>query len=329
MTHHKKGESGLADIVIFDRPTKDKSAKAVMLIECKNPENPNIDIRDYSIIKTVEDYAKILQPAFLIITKDNDSCGKDFLNQKPIDDNYIPSLKGLTKRKIRYQKPKPYRWTRHSFTERFKKRVRLRYEDKYICWKTKDEKVPNILQLMDLIYDTTASFKPTVLSDSTLKEDYKLRHSNFGYAGSGGLIGDYRCLLLLEQSDGNCRVIGYSVYPQGSWGTYLMITVDERKGHALELQLDKFIKPTGKTTYQIIHNGGMTVGHKGSAKSDLVIQEVKKKAPFLLDGDKVLLGTFDLTKDLKFQQKEVKDFIYRTAIYAILRDNLRKKLQPE
>jgi hypothetical protein len=157
-----------------------------------------------------------------------------------------------------------------------------------------------------------------------LKEDLGLKVSSFGYAGSGGLIGEYR-RLLIEYSKGNSKIIGYSIYRQGLRGTYLSISVDNRKGLALELQLDKFIVPNGQTEYTIIHNGVMAIGHKGSLKASVVFEYVEKKAPFLLVNGKVLLGTFRLNKHLRFQQKEVQDFILRTATYAILRDELRKE----
>jgi len=327
MTHHKKGESGRADIVVFDKPYKEDGAKPLIVIECKDPENDRQEISEYGIEQQVKKYTSVLKPVFQFITNDKETLGKDLRNDKLI--NYIPFLEEIVKKKIKYKKSKPYKWTRHPFPTSKNKKVRQQYEDKFICWHTQKEIVPNIIQMMDLLYNTASSFKPTTLSNQLkLKKDLGLRHSNYGYFGSKGLIGDYRCLVI-EQPDGNSRTIGYSIYPQESYnGTYLMISVDDRKGHALELKLDKFIKVTAEPTYKIIHNLVMAVGHKGSAPSDLVYQEVKKMAPFLLDDGKVLLGTFDLTKNLKFQQKEVKDFILRTATYAFLRDDLRKKLQP-
>jgi hypothetical protein len=332
MTHHKKGESGRADIVVFDKPYKNEGAKPLIVIECKNPENKKQVITDYGIEPQIHKYSTVLNQVFQIITNDRQVIGIDLRNQKILD--HIPSLKEITKDKIRYIKPEPYHWDRYSYHCRLQKKNHKKNVDLgFIAGITESVKIPPILQLMDLIYDTDSSFNQIVLSeDYVLKEDLGLRLSNFGYAGSGGLIGNYRCLRL-QQPDGNSRIIGYSIYPQGSWGTYLMISVDDRKGHALELQLDKFIRPTGKTTYQIFHTGVMTVGHKGRLKNEVVLKYVEKKAPFLLNEGKALLGTFDITKDLKFQQKEVKDFILRTATYAILRDKVRtmafSKTKPE
>ena len=324
MTHHKKGESGRADIVIFDKPNTEKDRKPIIVIECKNPENEKQVISEYGIEQQVKKYTLVLKPVIQIITNDRQTLGKDLRNDKNFE-NYIPSLKEITKGKIKYIKPKPYHWDRHSYIDRFQKKIQKKnVELWYIAGVTKPDTIPYILQLMDLIYDTASSFNQIALPNGwVLKKDLKLRRSNLGYAGSGGLIGDYRCLQMM-QSDKNNRIVGYSIYPQGSWGTYLMVSVDDRKGHALELQLDKFIKQTGETTYQIIHSGVMTAGHKGRLPNSTVLNKVAKEAPLLLDDGKVLLGTFDLKKDLKFQQKEVKDFILRTATYAILRDELRK-----
>lgn len=326
MAHFKKGVTGGADIVIFDRPfRKGEDAQPLILIECKDPENHKQDIKEYRFEKQLERYAKVLKPVFAIITNERETDGIDLRNQKRLFD--IPSVKDIEKNKIRYYKPAPYKWKRHSFDERSSKKLRKQYEDDYICWKTKDEVIPMIIQLMDLIYDTALSFNPLVLSDNLiLKQDLGLRRSNYGFAGSGGLIGDYRCLLVEEKSDGNEKIIGYSIYPQESYdGTYLMIAVDGRKGHALELKLDKHIKPTGEATYQIFHNLVLTAGNKGRTPNSVVLKEIAQKAPFLLKDGKVLLGTFDVRKDLKFQQPEVKDFILRTTTYGILRDEIRAK----
>ena len=325
MTHHSKGESGRADIVVFDKPMEKRDAKPLIVIECKNPKNYRQVINEYAIEQQVNRYNSVLKPTFQIITNDREVLGKDLRNEEGFD--YIPSIVEIIKDNIKYQKSEPHRWNRCPVHLRDVKEVQTDFvELGYISRITDGSIVPNIIQLIDLFYDTTTSFENITLSDKlTLTEDLGLRLSNFGYSGSSGLIGDYRCLIV-EQSDGNSRTIGYSIYPQGSRGTYLSISVDNRKGLALELQLDRFIVSNGKTEYKIVHNGVMALGHKGSTPSATVRQYVERKEPFLLESEKVLLGTLKLNKHLKFQQKDVQDFILRTATYAILRDELRKEL---
>ena len=307
-------------MITCQQPVRD-----LFIIECKDPENEKQIISEYAIEKQIERYATILKPIFTIITNDRYIIGKDLRNNS--DFNYIPSLEDIINNKIKYEKAKPFIWKRCPIFIRDSKEVyEALIEIGYLSKVTKESILPNIIQLMDLFLDTKSSFKSTILSDKfILKEDLKLRLSNFGYAGSSGLIGDYRCLLL-EDKNGNCRILGYSIYRQGSRGTYLSISVDNRKGLALELQLDKFLTTIGTSEYQIIHNGAMAVGHKGSIKPSVVLEYVKKNAPFLIENGKVLLGTFKLNKHLKFQHKEVQDFILRTATYAILREELRGKL---
>jgi hypothetical protein len=141
-----------------------------------------------------------------------------------------------------------------------------------------------------------------------------------------GLIGDYR-VFLFKQKDGNHRKVSYSIYHQDDWGTYLMIAVDDRQGHSIELRFDKYIKTYNNNLYDIWHNGSLTVGKKGRLKNSEVIEYLKIKAPFLVKDGKVVLGTLDLSKDLTFGQPEVKDFVLRTSVYAILREQIRQERQ--
>jgi len=326
LAHFKHGAKDRADIVVFDKPKYHADAQALILIECKDPENDKINIREYWIEKQVERYAAILQPIFHFATKEYDTYGKDRRTNKEID--YIPSLLDIKKNKIKYIKPKPMEWVRCSYEEKQDKDVHQDFINaKFISIITKEDRIPYLIQLMDLFYDLESSFSHIKLSDQLiLTDDIGFRLGNFGYAGSGGLMGFYRCLVL-GQSDGNSRVLGYSIYPQGTWGTYLMVSVDDRKGHALELRLDKAIEPTGETTYKITHTGAMTVGNRGRITNKEVIDYVGDRAPFLITDGIVLLGRLDLKNDLKFRQKDVQDFILRTATYAILRDELRQKLE--
>jgi hypothetical protein len=96
MTHHKKGESGRADIVVFDKPHSEKGAKPLMVIECKDPDNVNHAIEEYSIEQQVLKYTSILNPTFQFITNDYFTLGKDLRNENLIED-YIPSLEQIIK----------------------------------------------------------------------------------------------------------------------------------------------------------------------------------------------------------------------------------------
>ena len=177
---------------------------------------------------------------------------------------------------------------------------------------------------MDLFYDDKFIFKPQPLGEYELIRDCGLRPANYGYAFSSGLIGNYR-FFLLKQKDGNHRIVSYSIYHQNDWGTYLMIAVDDRQGHSVELRFDKHIKTSKTHSYSIWHNGSLTVGKKGRLKNSEVVEYIKINAPFLVKDNIIVLGTLDLTKDLDFDQAEVKDFILRTSVYAILREQIRKQ----
>ena len=225
---------------------------------------------------------------------------------------------------LKFLNEEKYIWNRSPYKQRFDYKKQLSFINRnYISKSTKEELLPYIIQLMDLFYDDQTIFKPQQLNKYDLVRDCGLRVANYGYAFSAGLIGNYR-FFLLRQKDGNHRVISYSIYHQNDWGTYLMIAVDDRQGHAIELCLDKYIKTSDTNLYDIWHNGSLTAGKKGRLKNSEVIEYLKINAPFLIKDNRIILGTLDLSKDLDFDQVEVKDFILRTSIYAILREQIRE-----
>ena len=106
-----------------------------------------------------------------------------------------------------------------------------------------------------------------------------------------------------------------------------MIAVDDRQGHSIELRFDKYIKTSNSNLYNIWHNGSLTVGKKGRLKNSEVVEYLKINAPFLVKDNIIVLGTLDLSNDLNFEQTEVKDFILRTSVYALLREQIRQEHQ--
>ncbi len=325
MTYFLPRKKGRADIIVYDRPFGHSDAKAFILIECKAPDN-NKTLHDYRYHKQVSNYNELVNAKIVMLTNGNDFIIYDATTNKKL--LRLPTFSEVKNRRgFKTLKVEKYVWNRTSFEQRYDKKIQSHFVSKnYISKSTDKQFLPYIIQLMDLFYNDKSIFEPQIFGEYKLIEDRGLRAANYGYAFSSGLIGNYRCFLL-KQKDGNHRIVSYSIYHQNAWGTYLMIAVDDRQGHSIELRLDKYIKTSKTNSYDIWHNGSLTVGKKGRLKNSVVIEYLKIKAPYLVKDNIVILGTLDLSKDLDFTQTEVKDFILRTSVYAILREQIRQEHQ--
>jgi hypothetical protein len=325
MTYFLPRKKGRADIIVYDRQFTRFDAKPFILIECKAPDN-NKTLHDYRYHEQVNNYNELVNAEIVMLTNGNEFNIKETKTNKSLE--RLPTfLEVKNKKGFKFLETDKYYWERTSYKQKFEKKKQSFFIKENFISKSTDKKfLPYIIQLMDLFYDDKSIFKPQGLGEYELIKDCGLRPANYGYAFSSGLIGNYR-FFLLKQKDGNHRIVSYSIYHQNDWGTYLMIAVDDRQGHSIELRFDKYIKTSKNNLYDIWHNGSMTVGKKGRLKNSEVIEYLKIYSPFLVKNNIVVLGTLDLSKDLDFDQTEVKDFVLRTSVYAILREQIRQEHQ--
>lgn len=322
MSYFSQRKKGRADIIVYDRQFTDPDRKPFIIIECKAPDNNKI-LDDYRYHKQVNDYDKLVNAKIIMLTNGYEFFIKEKDSGKQL--KRLPSFAEVKKSKAyKFIETKEYSWKRTSFKNRFDTKLHSSFiKDNFISQSTDKVVLPYIIHLMDLFYDDKTILPAQRLGSFEIVKDCGLRPANYGYAFGAGLIGNYR-FFLLKQKDGNHRIVSYSIYHQNDWGTYLMIAVDDRQGHSLELRLDRYIKTSDTVLYDIWHNGSLTVGKKGRLKNLEVVEYLKDNAPFLVKGSNVALGTLDLSKDLSFEQSEVKEFILRTATYAILREEIRQ-----
>jgi len=325
MTYFSPRKKGRADIIVYDRQFTHLDAKPFILIECKAPDNKKT-LHDYRYHQQMNDYDKVVNAKIVMLTNGSEFDITEKKSGRQLE--RLPKFSEVKKnKKFKFIKSEKYKWNRTPYKQRFdKKRQSFFIKENLISKSTDRTFLPYIIQLMDLFYDNTTVFKPQHLGEFYLIRDCGLRPANYGYAFSSGLIGNYR-FFLFKQKDGNHRIVSYSIYHQNDWGTYLMIAVDDRQGHSIELRLDKYINTSNTNLYDVWHNGSLTVGKKGRLKNLEVIEYLKINDPFLVKDNKVVLGTLDLSKDLDFDQPEVKDFILRTSVYAILREQIRQERQ--
>lgn len=318
LSYFKKGQKGRADIVVYDKPLN-KKPEPIILIECKAPGIPI----DFRCEEQLNRYKKVINPDYGVLTNGNKFKVYSYRNNEVVE--RIPSKQDLISgKKIKVKDQKNRSWKRIKYHSFFKNIIYNRLVRKdIISPETDKDLTPILVKLIDLFYDTTKRLKTVQFDAFSVIEDCGLRFADYGYANSNGLLGNYRFFLLRHPS-GNHQIISFSIYHQNDWGTYLMVGVDNRKGHSLELKLDKFIYGNSNK-FQLWHDGSLTIGKKGRLKNKKVIDFISKNAPFLVENGKIKLGSLSADRPLYFDQPCVQDFLYRLSYYCLLREEIRKR----
>jgi hypothetical protein len=89
---------------------------------------------------------------------------------------------------------------------------------------------------------------------------------------------------------------------------------------SLELSLDTCLtKHAGR--FEIVHDGKITVGRLGAAKRELLVSYVAERAPHLVRGKSIMLGSFAARQLLTFA--DVSNIAFNLLHYAEIRDRFR------
>ena len=133
-------------------------------------------------------------------------------------------------------------------------------------------------------------------------------------------------LFIAKDRKNKDQILGLSLF--GRYYTQLNVSImnRERKHHSLQLDMDKYCKYDYRSNKIVItHNGTLSTGRGGSISKFTVIDYVKNNAPDLIRDEEVYLGSIDNSRLLEWNQPDVQNFIRNLFLYAILRDEVRKK----
>ncbi|MDP6909127.1 MAG: type I restriction enzyme HsdR N-terminal domain-containing protein [Flavobacteriales bacterium] len=318
MSYFKKNAKGRADIVIYNDYIA-SADEVLMVIECKAE---GVDIRDYRFERQLNRYSTITDAQFAVLTNGTEFEATEVSSGRKLEN--IPTFSDyLEANNLEYRKEEQFVWHNHSEADFFDNDVWQSFIDGDIISEVTPAKFyPPIIRLIDLFYNQDKPFSNLDGFGLTLVRDYGLRFTNYGFAFGDGLKGFYR-YLMFKQPDGNHIVISFSIYHQTDWGTYLMVAVDERQGHSLELRLDNYLSKDGEKLWRVWHNGSLTVGRKGRLKNSVVLEYIKTNCPELVKNSIVELGEFRTDEDL-INSEDVSQLILRIAKYASLREEIRK-----
>ncbi len=169
--------------------------------------------------------------------------------------------------------------------------------------------------------------------------DGGISDANYENAGGGSYAGLYRTWLVREPNAGD-QVYRVGTFAHArtrnhaAWGNrrgttaVLVGTDDPELGYhcCLQLTLDVGCELDAQSnTYELIHDGRMTVGKLGRLRNAEVIDFVRARSPRLAQGNRVVLGALPANRSISWAEGE--HFVLNLLEYAFLRDQLREQLR--
>lgn len=328
MSHFEKGARGRADIVVYNEDNE-----ALFLVECKSP---NISLID-TVWEQIFKYDKIVLAYFLIVTN-----GKNTLAVRFDGEQYkylidLPSYdKHIDESNVQYVIKNNYKgWTRPKFDEIMKDITINEFKDLgWIGDSTPAYLYKFIINLAGCFQELNTFFAPIIIGDLNIIEDGE-RYTSFGNTSGGSWTGDYHYFILEDKNNDN-TIVSVSImasiscrnhpkYGNCKGYTMLIVAIDDtdRSHNSLQLNIDKYTKVDGDK-FTVWHDGRMTIGKMGSIKKAAVIEFIKTRDKSLtIENGQIILGEFDCSKEIKWNQDRTKNFIKNIITYAVLRDEYR------
>jgi len=336
MSHFKGRAQGRADIIVYGKDVED-SLRPVLVIECKAP---HVVLTD-DVFEQVARYNTVLNADTLMITN---GISVEFWSWDYDEEAYrelavIPSYADLVyKQKLIFDNSPKLSWTRPDFFFLSSDELVQHFLDYgWIGEGTHCSLYHFLINLGGLIQDDSNKLDPQVIYGINIIEDGGIRHTTFGNAAGGSWTGHYR-FFIIKDNEGNNQILSFAIFGSlkcenhPKFGnrrghTSLIVAIDDydKRHNALQLNLDNYILVNGNQV-TIWHDGKITIGASGAAKKSELIEFIKIHSPDLLDASssRVILGSFDDTKEISWEQSETKKFIGRLIKYALIRDSFRR-----
>jgi len=183
---------------------------------------------------------------------------------------------------------------------------------------------PLIANLYNLL-NNTADLMP-LLSDKGFKliKDCGLVLESNGNSGGGNWEGYYRNILMNIGKSDNVKISFCLFHDE----PYLACAFhDNVSSHnSLQLKLNDWIR-INRNKAEFWHDGTITIGRFGRAKSSDMIDFVAGKYPELIMNDMIFLGDLDISKKLSFRDSDVTTFLTNLIKYVLCREEFRTEFK--
>lgn len=316
MAHVKRGARGRADIVVY---RDDEKTHPLMVIECKAPE---VDISCDDVREQAERYRNILKADYIMLVNGYTLIIYKYQEGKNFELVDISSYKELLESKVSFVENiilEPY-----TYEEIMSYELQRKFTKVYVGCETPKSIKAFALNFLNLILLKTIN-KKSILESIGVYEDRGTGRTRFG--NSAGYNYQIKTRLFIAKDRKNKdQILGLSLF--GKYNTQLNVSImnRERRHHSLQLDMDKYCKCDYRDNQIVItHNGTLSTGRGGSISKFTVIDYVKNNAPDLIRDEEVYLGSIDNFQLLEWNQSDVQNFIRNLFLYAVLRDEVRKK----
>lgn len=317
-----------ADIVI--RKVVEGMERVLAIVECKAP---NVAI-DEKGIQQLQNYCRLIDAEYSMITNGNDFRfyyfdEKDFQEMDDFPD-YEEMLNGIM---YEYTPPAPFKRIPFEQMDEF---IRRFNEYRYVVGSSSNFDIEHIgINLYECFLDKKHKMPEGKYKLFTLIKDYGVRNLTYGNSSGGKFNGNYRSFLIKYK--GNVEFVSFSISTYCTYAkpdeikTALNIAIDNEKSahHSLQYTLDKNVVIEDDGTVKFYHDGRMAVGNIGSAKTSDLLALVKKKYPSIIDEEGICLGKLKIDRLWRLDLKRVINVMENMISYALIRDELRKKLKKQ
>lgn len=316
------GEKGRMDIVVYG--LKDGQRCPVMVVECKAEA---VALTEDVYIQAKR-YSEIIDIPVLMVTNgyEMDILAWNYELEKYEAVEYLPKYDELCRPENldRISLVEPV-YERHPYSELFKQEtIDLEYEyAEYVGHACKRSMVPHVVNLAECLRDTSHKINKLELKNYKFIEDGGIRYTSFGNAAGGYFDGFFR-YFIIEDNNGNNQIISMTVAGCNNGRSLLIVAIDDMDKHhnSLQLSIEHFSIVNGNKL-KIWHDGTLTVGNKGKAKKQEVIDFVEEHSSLEVIEGKIQLGEIDLSELLYIDSEGMKELIGNLIQYALVRDSFR------
>lgn len=328
MAHTRKGARGRADIVVYG---DDECTNVLMVIECKAP---HINVRGDEVFEQAAGYREILNAEYIMLVNGVEATVYLYDEDEYWEVEDIPSFEELLGGNVSIAEEEVFEG--YSYEELMSDE----YQEAFVENGEISEHTPQYikgfaLNVLNLILYKDIK-KEEVLTQIGVTEDCFVSMPHFGNGGGGSYQVLSRLFIAKDYLD-NDQVLGISICAtihtvnDPHWGNRtgttqlnVSITNKETRHHSLQLALDRCCRYNPITNMvDIVHNGSLTMGKRGAATRADVIAYIKERAPELVLGDEIYLGSVNNSRLLEWNDSKVQLFIRNLLRYAVLRDGFR------
>jgi hypothetical protein len=340
LRRHGSRSKGRADIVVLG------DSHPLMVVECKEPRTPLHD----GVFAQVRTYADELSSPYVALTNGDEVEAFHHVAGSWRRLDRFPAFGDMRLgRPLRYRAPKSRSFAPmtleqlrdHAFLERHEARLA---EDWSYCVLGQDTpahlRTP-IYALYNALFHlpAIASHLPRQRGRFRAEEYLGIYFTEYGNYSGGTFPGLYSAFRIRDAAgDDQIYKLGFfstlhtENHPKwgnrkGTSGIHVAIDDFDRAPHmSLELSLDACLRPH-RASFDVVHDGRITVGRLGAARRDLLLDFVRQEAPELVREGAVWLGSFHTGRVLTFA--DVSELVFNLLHYAEIRDRFRAEYKKQ